>query len=203
MLHPAVKIYIWVCLAAATQILNGYNLMLFGGILILLSSGICPARFFLILRRTRWILFSAFIIYSYAGSGDALWPHLGNLSPLSAGVFNGFMQLIRLLSILASLALLLAFLNQSQLITGLNTLAYPLCVFGKVRERMIIRLALTVQYAENSLKETTGNWYKNIEKGLQAVPVTSGHIEVKALPFGYRDWVIILFASFFLLGVWR
>jgi len=203
MLHPAVKIYIWVCVAAATQILNGYDLMLFGSILIMLSSGICPAHFFLILRRTRWILLSAFIIYSYAGSGEALWPHLGILSPLSGGIFNGFVQLIRLLAILASLALLLAFLNQSQLIAGLNTLAYPLSFFGKFRERLIVRLALTVQYAENTLKDTSSNWYKRIEKGLQSVPVASNYMELTSSSLGYGDWLMVSIASFFLVGVWR
>ncbi len=201
MLHPAVKIYIWACLAVVTQVLNGYYLMLFAGILFLLSATLCTTRFFLILRRTRWIMFSAFVIYAYAGSGDALWPQLGVFSPLSTGMANGFVQLSRLLSILASLSLLLAFLNNAQLIAGLHSLAYPFSVFGKMRERIIIRLALTVQYAESTLMNTKSNGLKNIEEGLQALPVAADPIELTAMRLCYLDWFAVLVITVLLLGV--
>ena len=201
MLHPAVKIYIWACLAVVTQVLSGNYQLLFAGMLILLATAICKTRFFLILRRTRWIMISAFVVYAYAGSGDTLWPQLGVFSPVSTGVIDGFVQLSRLLSILAGLSLLLAFLNNTQLIAGLHSLTYPLSVFGRIRERVIVRLALTVQFAETILIDNKKNWYKSIEQGLQDLPVTSDTIELTTIRLTLRDWIAALIATVALMGI--
>jgi energy-coupling factor transporter transmembrane protein EcfT len=201
MLHPAVKIYIWACLAVITQVLNGYFLLLFAVLLVLLASAMCTKRFFQILRRTRWIMISAFIVYAYAGSGEALWPQLGVFSPVLTGVIDGFVQLSRLLAILASLSLLLAFVNKDQLVAGLHSLAFPLSFFGKVRERIIVRLALTVHYADNIMLDRKSNWYNSIEHGLQALPVTADSMELTALRLSPGDWFAVLSATVALSGV--
>jgi energy-coupling factor transporter transmembrane protein EcfT len=196
-----VKIYIWACLAVVTQVLSGNYQLLFAGMLMLLATSICKTRFFLILHRTRWIMISAFVVYAYAGSGDAVWPQLGVFSPVSTGVIDGFVQLSRLLSILAGLSLLLVFLNNSQLIAGLHSLAFPLSVFRGMRERVIVRLALTVQYAENILLDNKSNWYKSIEQGLQNLPVATDPIELSTIRLTFRDWLAALIATVALTGI--
>ena len=58
------------------------------------------------------------------------------------------LQLCRLAFTLASLAILLNLLPRQQLISGLYVLTYPLRYVGLSRERLAVRLALTLQYAD-------------------------------------------------------
>lgn len=200
--HPAVQIYFWVCLTLAAQILHGYALMLLAGLLFVLAFRICAARFFLLLRRTRWILFSVFIIYAYTTPGDALWLQLGAFSPVTEGIVDGLLQLSRLLTVLAGLSILLTLLSQSQLIAGLYTLSRPLCFAGLPRERIAVRLALTLRYAESAMQDTASNWRGSIEHLLAPMPVVPGYIELNVAPFFRRDWLLVAAASAALLGVW-
>ena len=202
MLHPAVQIYIWICLTLAAQMLHGYALTLLAAILIVLAFRICAVRFLLLLRRTRWILFSVFLIYSYASPGDALWPQLGAFSPVTAGVVDGLLQLSRLLTVLAGLSILLTLLSQSQLITGIYTLFRPLGIFGLSRERVAVRLALTLRYAESAMQDTASNWRGSIEDLLAPMPVVPGFIELHVAPFSTRDWLLIAAVSVALMGIW-
>jgi len=199
--HAALQIYVWVCLTLAAQLLNGYALTLLALMLIVLSFKICAVRFVLLLRRTRWILISVFLIYAYTSPGDAVWPQLGTFSPVADGIMSGLLQIMRLVTVLAGLSILLTLLSQSQLITGLYTLSRPLCFFGLSRERVAVRLALTLRYAESAMQDTTSNWRVSIEHLLAPVPVTPGFIELHVTPFSRRDWLLLTAASVALLGI--
>ena len=200
--HPAVQIYFWVCLTLTTQILHGYALTLLAGILFALAFSICAARFFFLLRRTRWILFSVLLIYAYTSPGDALWPQLGAFSPVTEGVVDGLLQLSRLVTVLAGLSILLTLLSQSQLIAGLYILSRPLCIFGLSRERIAVRLALTLRYAESAMQDTASNWRGSIEHLLAPMQLVPGYIELNIAPFSWRDWLLVAAASAALLGIW-
>lgn len=200
--HPAIQIYIWVCLTLAAQMLHGYALMLLTGMMIVFSFRICAVRFFFLLRRTRWILFSMFLIYAYTSPGGTLWPQLGVFSPVADGMVDGLLQLSRLLTVLAGLSILLTFLSQSQLIAGLYTLSRPLSLFGLSRERIAVRLALTLRYAESAMLDTASNWRGSIEHLLTPIPVAPGFIELHVASFARRDWLLLAAASAALLGIW-
>ena len=200
--QPAVKIYCWICLSLAVQMLNGYMLALLAGILIVYSFRICPSRFILLLRRTRWILFSMFIIYAYTTPGDALWPQLGSFSPAADGVVDGLMQLARLLAVLAGLSILLASLSQSQLIAGLYTLSRPFCILGLSRERLAVRLALTLRYAESAIQESRVYWRDSMEHMLAPRPDVPGFIDLQVRSLCRRDWMQVAAVSAALLGIW-
>jgi len=162
----------------------------------------CGARLFSLLRRTRWILFSVFLIYSYTSPGETLWPQLGVLSPVADGVAEGFMQLLRLLTVLAGVSILLSLLSQSQLIAGLYKLSQPLSYLGLSRERLAVRLALTLRYAESAMQDTAGNWRNSIEHLLAPVPAVAGFVELKVDQLGRRDLLQLAAASAVLSGVW-
>jgi hypothetical protein len=200
MAHPAVQIYVWVCLTLAAQMLSAYALTPLALMLAVFSFKICPARFFLLLRRTRWILFSVFLIYAYTSPGDLAWPQLGAFSPVADGITGGLLQIMRLVTVLAGLAILLTLLSQSQLITGLYTLSRPLRLFGLSRERVAVRLALTLRYAESAMQGTASNWRVSIEQMLAPVQVAPGFIELHVYPFSGRDWLLLVAVSVALLG---
>lgn len=200
--HAAVQIYVWVCLTLAAQMLSAYALALLALILITVSFKICAARLFLLLRRTRWILFTVVLIYAYTSQGDAVWPQLGAFSPVADGILGGLLQIMRLVTVLAGLSILLTLLSQSQLITGLYTLSRPLCFVGLPRERVAVRLALTLRYAESAMQDAASNWRIGFEQLLAPVPVAPGFIELHVYPFSRRDWLLIAAASVALLGIW-
>jgi len=201
-IHPAVQIYAWICLVLFVQLLHGFALMMLAVVLIVFSIRICPQRFYILLRRTRWILFSVLLIYAYAGSGDGIWPQLGAYSPVVGGVVDGFMQILRLLTVLAALSVLLSFLSQQQLISGLYSLSRPLSYFGLPRERVAVRLALCMYYAESAMQDTANNWQKTIEDLLKPVLVVPGVIELEIGEFSRKDWMLGTLASVMLIGMW-
>lgn len=199
--HPAVQIFFWICLLAAVQILHGYTLFLLAGVLLLLALKFCAMRFILLLRRTRWILFSIFFIYAYSSSGDALWLHLGIFSPAIDGVVDGLLQVLRLLGILAGLSLLLTTLSQSQLIAGLYSLFYPLRYLGLSRDRVAVRLALTLHYAESGMLAKYSNWKDSAETMLRPAEIEDGDIYFNTLRFTNRDWLLVVVSSALILGI--
>ena len=149
MTHPAVLIFLWVCLVITIQSLQATKLVLAGLPLLAVAYALSATCLIILLRRTRWIMLSLLLIYAYATPGVAVWASLAQFSPTHEGLINGLLQLCRLAFTLASLAILLSLLPQQQLICGLYVLTYPLRYVGLSRERLAVRLALTLQYAES------------------------------------------------------
>ncbi len=200
-IHPAIQIYAWICLVLIAQLLHGFALMLLAAVLIVFAIRICAKRFYILLRRTRWILISLLLIYAYAGSGEGIWPQLGAYSPVVDGVVDGFVQILRLLTVLAGLSVLLSFLSQQQLISGLYSLSRPLSYFGLPRERIAVRLALCMQYAESAMQDTARNWQETIVYLLVPVQVVPGVIELEVVVFSPKDWMLGTLASTMLIGM--
>lgn len=200
--HPAVQIYIWICLALLVQMLHGYLLLLLAASLLAFAFTICRERLLALLLRTRWIFISVLIIYAYSSPGQALWPQLGVLSPVADGVVAGLMQALGLSTMLAGLAILLTLLSQSQLVAGLYTLSAPLHYLGLERERIAVRLALVLDYAERVMQDTAKNWRGSIEHLLAPQPGGPGYIDLHVVPFSRRDWMLFAAVSAALFGVW-
>ena len=201
--HPAVQILAWALLALLAQRLQPLALLLLSTVLIVLALKLCAAQLLRLLRRTRWILFSLLLIYAYTTPGAALWTQLGVVSPTREGLLDGLLQLGRLLSVLSGLAILLELLPQEQLISGLYTLAYPLRWFGLSRERIAVRLALTLEYAESAMSDTAKDWRTTISAALQPVATGATHIELRLQAFGVIDGLLLLASTAVLIGVWR
>ena len=145
-LHPATQILIWCVLAAAMQFLPAVRMLITGGFVLLSAFILSPHKFKQLVRRTRWIMFSLWLIYAYSTLGQTLFD--SSFSPTREGLMSGALQLMRLLAALAGLAILLNRLHREQLIAGLYALFAPLQWLGLSRERLAVRLALTLHYAE-------------------------------------------------------
>lgn len=199
--HPAVLLLLWACVTVAMQALRAPALLLASGLLAVLALLFCAARFRVLLRRTRWIMFSLLLIYGYATPGAALWAPAGTFSPTLEGLFDGLLQLCRLLAALAGLSLVLSMLTQQQLIGGLYTLAYPLRYVGVSRERIAVRLALTLHYAETAMLETARDWRVSMARMLQPAAAVQQEVELQALPFTLRDGLLLVAAAALLVAV--
>lgn len=201
--HPAVQILVWVLLALLAQRVHPLALLVLSSVLFVLALRLCAAQLLRLLRRTRWILFSLLLIYAYTTPGTALWAPLGVFAPTREGLLDGLLQLGRLLCVLSGLAILLELLPQTQLISGLYTLAYPMRWLGLSRERIAVRLALTLEYAESAMSDTAKDWRTSISSAMQ--PATSGaaHIELRLQPFGAIDVLLLLASVGAVIGFWK
>lgn len=160
-LHPATQILSWCLLIAAMQFLSPERLLIAGGFALLLASLLSRHKFIQLVRRTRWILFSLWLIYAYTTPGQSVSDALGVFSPSREGLLDGGLQMLRLLIALAGLALLLDRMHRQQLIAGLYSLFAPLQWLGLSRERMAVRLALTLHYAEVAMLRSV-SWQDNL-----------------------------------------
>ena len=190
--HPAVLTLLWVCLTIAMQSLQATGLLLVGVPLLVVACTLSAAHFFTLLRRTRWIMLSLLLIYAYATPGEAVWTSLAQFSPTYEGLLDGLLQLCRLSFALAGLSILLSLLSQQQLITGLYTLAYPLRYVGLSRERVAVRLALTLHYAESAMLYTAADWRGSIEHLLTSAEIKQNSIELHTTPFTLRDGLLLV-----------
>lgn len=199
--HPAVLILLWIFLAVAMQSLHAAELLLVGVPLLVVAYILSATRLRTLLRRTRWIMLSLLFIYAYATPGVAVLPPLAQFSPTLEGLSDGLLQLGRLVFALAGLSILLSLLPQNQLISGLYVLGYPLRHLGLSRERMAVRLALTLQYAESGMPDAVSNWRFHIEQGLVPAAVPHNSIELQITPFALRDGLLLVLGGISLLVV--
>ncbi len=199
--HPAVLILLWVCLVIAMQALPAMGLFLAGVPLLAVAYVLSAARLLALLRRTLWIMLSLLLIYGYTTPGAAVWPVLAQFSPTHEGLTDGLLQMSRLAFMLAGLSLLLRLLPQPQLLCGLYTLGYPLRYAGLSRERVAVRLALTLHYAESAMLDTAANWRSSIEQMLVQVEAKQHSIELQTTPLTLRDVLLLLLGCALLVPV--
>lgn len=159
-LHPATQILIWCLLVAAMQFLPAGRLLMAASLVLLIAFAWSHRKFIQLLRRTRWVMFSLWLIYAFTTPGDALLDVL--FSPSREGVLEGGLQMMRLLAALAGLAILLDRLPRQQLMAGLYSLFMPLQWLGWSRERLAVRLALTLHYAEVAMLRASMSWQDNL-----------------------------------------
>lgn len=201
--HPAVQIVFWALLALLAQHLQPQALLAQSVILLAWALLLCTKQLLSLLRRTRWILLSLLLIYAYTTPGAAIWPQFGMASPTLEGLLDGFMQLGRLLSVLSGLAILLTLLSQTQLISGIYALVFPLRWCGLSRERIAVRLALTLQYAESAMRDTAKHWRSTISAALEPSAEDTLPVELQLQAFGAVDVLLLGAAVAMLIGVWR
>ena len=162
-----------------------------------------PMRMMTLLRRTRWILISLFVIYAYLTPGEAIWALPYVPSPTQEGLLDGLLQLSRLVCVLAGLSVLLTTLSQERLVSGLYVFSYPLKFIGISRERIAVRLALTLYYAERAMQETAKDWRASIDRALLSETDHEVTFELQMQRLTWIDVVLLLVISLVIFGIWR
>ncbi len=197
-IHPASQILIWCLLVAAMQFLPPCRLVIAGVTSLLFAFVLSRHKFIQLVRRTRWIMFSLWLIYALTTPGLPLSESLGSLSPTREGLQEGGLQLIRLLVALAGLAILLDRLHRVQLMAGLYSLFRPLSWAGLSRERMAVRLALTLHYAEVALLRESRSWQAVLHSLDENQAETSTSLELPVYLFTSRDALLLTGSSLLL-----
>jgi len=201
--HPAAQILTWCLLVVTMQALAPGALLIAAGLILLCAFAISRHKFIQLVRRTRWILLSLLLIYAYSTPGQPLLDMLGMFGPSREGLADGVLQLSRLLAALAGLAILLDRLHRQQLIAGLYTLFAPLQWLGLSRERLAVRLALTLHYAEVTMLRGKGSWQDTLNSLFEPHGETTRHMELPLYRFGIGDALLLGFALLLLWGALR
>ena len=196
--HPAALIISWCILVVMLQKMTFTPLLMTTSFVFFAAFVLSKHKFIQLIRRTRWVMFSLLIIYSYTTPGQPLLETLGNFSPSREGLMDGVLQLTRLLSALAALAILLDRLDRPQLIAGLYTLFAPMQWLGLSRERLAVRLALTLHYAEVAMLRRTDTWQDSLRSLFEPHGESTKHIELPISRFSLND-VLLMSSALFML----
>lgn len=145
-LHPASLILLGFAflLAASTRA---------GAVLLMLAAGSCTCalgvareRFQVILRRSRWLLLTMLILFGWMTPG---MPVPGVPFATQEGLVLAAESIARLLIAIATVAYLLSTLTPPALVSGLRTLLGPLLPLGGFRDRLAVRMMLTLEEVES------------------------------------------------------
>lgn len=143
---PALKLISVIAAAIGLQSAFGFWL---GGGLIGWALWCHRSRFIKLLRRLRLLILVLFGVTLLMTPGAALFPAWG-LYPTQEGVLLAITQLIRLLGMLAAVALLLDSTDQRGLAAGSLALLQPLAGQATWPERAVARLLLVFDYLESA-----------------------------------------------------
>lgn len=199
--HPATQILTWCVLVAATQLLTLVPLLCGASAVLLYALLVARHKLVQLLRRTRWIMFSLLLVYAYSTPGQSVIESLGVWGPTYEGFGDGALQLTRLLVVLAGLAILLNRLPQQHLIAGLYILFVPLQWLGLSRERLAVRLALTLHYAEAAMLRETLTWQETLRSLFEPCAAPTRQMTLPLYHLAVRDAVLLGSAVLLLVGV--
>ncbi len=146
-LHPASLIFLWLALLFLASTLTGAGLTLVCVLLLLGALFAAATHLQKLLRRSRWLLLMLVVLFGWMTPGTPV----AQLPGASLeGLQLGAEQLGRLILALAALAIVLRVLSPVELVAGMRTLLRPLEFVGLPRDRIAVRVALTLEAVENA-----------------------------------------------------
>ena len=146
-LHPASIILLGLAALLAVSSRDGIGLLLGCLLLTLLALLAATTHFRLLLRRSRWLLLTMLVMFGWFTPGTPL-PNIPGAS--QEGLLLAANSVARLLVALSAVALILNALPPAELVVGMRSLLAPLALFRISRDRIAVRLALTLNEVETS-----------------------------------------------------
>ncbi len=200
-MHPALRLLELVLLAMLVQFLSPTALALVG---MLVTGGALRyyGRLFVrTLRRSRWLLITLLLIYSFTTPGEFIhgWPI--NFAPTYEGLESGLMQSARLVTMLAGLSILLGSTGQEDLMAGIFVLLHLLRYVGVSAERFTARLWLTLEYVEQA--PANGEHWRGMMEELNGSDFTqnSRQMDLRIPAYTWRDGMVVIVTATGLL-IW-
>ena len=137
----------FICFAA--YVVSGHYLQLLTAALILLSVFVLlrikpSSETWRMMWRLRILFISIAIIYFWFTPGELVIPVMRQASPTFEGLWQGTERIYALMLLLIASRALIDVVPRSDLIAGLYCLAQPLQLCGVSRERLVVRLMLTM-----------------------------------------------------------
>ncbi len=148
-----------------------------------------------LLRRTRWLLMLTLVMYGYSLPGDALVAGLAHYSPSREGLLQGLVQAWRLGLLLVLLDALVLRMPLVDLMAGLYSLLRPFTAVGVDRDRVAVRLMLTLTAMQRAEGLAA---LRDLLAARAADEREPGSVELAVRPYRLTDWCVL---SLMLLGV--
>ncbi len=143
--HPATRLVVWLLLLVGIQGFSGVGLLAVCLLLPFLGARILR-RGGALVWRTRWLLLSLLLIFSWGVAGEPLWA--GPLAPTREGTLEALTHLGRLVFLLIAVAAFLEITPLPEMLAGAHALLKPWQRFGCDPDRSVIRLMLVLRYVE-------------------------------------------------------
>ncbi|RLJ62784.1 CbiQ family ECF transporter T component [Sulfurisoma sediminicola] len=163
MLHPAAWIALWGVMAILLQVLEPRWLAAIAVPVLALAAYFAGREVLRLLRRARWLLLTIGILFVFATPGERLPVPFGSVGLSVDGLVVAGEHLLRLVVLLATLAWLWRALGYEGLLSGLHCLLHPL---GSLRDRIVVRLVLALDYVERDARAR--DWRAWLGAGLDA-----------------------------------
>ena len=156
--HPATLLFAWGSFVMFLQPLGLVPLAVVAAIILPLCLNFARWRTLVLVRRARWLLLSIAVLFVLATPGQRLPGIGGELGLTEDGLVLGGEHLLRLVLLLASLALVHEYLGTSRMMAGLYWLLAPIAGWRAMRERIVVRLMLVLDHVENSPARNWRDW---------------------------------------------
>lgn len=193
-LHPASLIMIWLAFALCIPWLRTADLAVMAALFSIPLLIRRSPEFLKLLRRTRWLMISLVLVYAFATPGAAALPLLGAYGPSREGLLSGGLQALRLVALLAGLAVLLAAMPRNRILAGLYFLFRPLARAGVDVDRAAARIWLTLHYAEQTKPGRSGEWRTYLRSAFEGGDDARQTIRLEVGRFFWPDYLILLCA---------
>lgn len=200
-LQSVTVILLWLVLVGGALYLPSPQLLFASAVFLMIAFIVAHEQVRRILFRSRWLMISLIGLF--------VWLTPGTPIPWTGGAtFEGARfaadQLARLLLSIAAVAVLLRTLDSSRLIAGLRDLAAPLAVLGINRDRLAVRLALTLDRIDRGDLDFSGLVAALRGEFPSNAPVGKAveRIEMAKLSLGRSDAVAITFVSLLVFAGW-
>lgn len=196
-LHPGTTLVGAGLLVLLLQSLPPGGLVLATAVLLAAAIATARCRTLSLVRRTRWLLLSIVVLFSFATPGERLDGLPGDLGLTRDGLMLAFDHILRLVLMLATLAILHERLGTGGLMVGLHWLLAPLARLRSLRDRIVVRLMLVLEYAESSAPRPWRDWLAAEAPGGEE----TRSLEVRAARG--RDWTMLaVFLGAASAGAW-
>lgn len=148
LVHPVIKIILTVVLSAlacmhTTQSLIAVISLALAGYTITSLGYLKNAAN--MMYRLRWFFLSILIVYLWLTPGEPVFAVQSVLAPSIDGLIMGASRLLSLLAVILVVNLMLTTTRAQELFPAISWLASPLSLLGISRERIAVRLVLTMQ----------------------------------------------------------
>ena len=188
-LHPTARIALWLLLLLAIQCLDGWPLVAaFAGLPLLGRAALARGR--RLVWRTRWLILSLFVVFSWGVAGEPLLA--GMSAPTYEGLHDALLHLGRLLLVLMAVAAFLEAMPLPELLGGTHQLLAPLRRIGFDPDRGVVRLMLVLRYVETLPRPR--DWRILLNAPAQAAGAFAEFVEVDNRPLRLTDYLIVLMA---------
>ncbi len=180
--HPTTRLIVWLFMLVVVQFLNG--LVLAAAFLLLPLLGVrVLKRGARLIWRTRWLLISLFVIFSWGVAGEPLWN--SDFAPTQEGVLEALVHLGRMLLVLMAVATFLELMPLPDLLVATHVFLKPWKYFGFDPDRGVVRLMLVLRYVESLPRPQ--DWRKLLD-----APVTTEieWVELNQQQLGRTDYLV-------------